>query len=77
MLLRATTLECNNKESKELIPEMKQRRLRAIALQRAKEKNPIVLLQYCKKCMMDSTIIISHFGGTNNTLADYIQTLRV
>mgnify|MGYP007022921225 CR=1 FL=1 len=52
----------NKKRSKELIPKMKQRRLRAITLQGAIEKNE----------WFDSTIIISPFGGTNNIFADIV-----
>ena len=40
------------------------RRLRAIILQWAIEKSPLLLLQYLK---IDS---ILHFGGTNNIFAD-------
>ena len=41
-------MESIKKRRKELLPEIKQRRLRAITLQGAKEKFPILLLQQWK-----------------------------
>jgi hypothetical protein len=41
-------------------------------LQRAIEKSPILLSQYWKFELLDSTIIISYFGGSNNIFADCI-----
>ena len=43
-----------------------------ITLQGAKEKSPILLLQYCKNEWLDGTIIISYFGGSNNIFAECI-----
>ena len=48
------------KRSKELIPKKKQRRLRLKTLQKA-----------LRKGQLDSIIIISVFGGTNNIFANY------
>ena len=63
---RALTLEKEMKErSKKIIAKIMQRRLRAITFQKAKEYLPILLLKNGK---LDSTIIISHFGGTNNII---------
>ena len=50
---------------------MKQRRLRAITLQRAIEKSPILLSHYWQNEWLDDIIIISNFGGTNNIFAEY------
>ena len=38
---------------------------RAITKLGAIEKGPIVISQYCKNKELDSTIVISHFKGTN------------
>ena len=51
--------------SKEIIPKMKQRRLRAIILEGAKKIKRRIL----KKGKLDSTIIISHFVDTNYIFA--------
>ena len=52
------------KRSKELILKIKQRK--AITLQRATEKRPILLLQYWKNKKFDSTKISLRSGSTNN-----------
>ena len=49
---------------------MKHRRLRAITLQGALEKSPILLLQHWKNEYIESNIFILHFGGTNNIFAN-------
>ena len=49
--------------SKEITPKMKQRRLRAITLQGALEKSPILISQYWKNEWLDINIIISFFWG--------------
>ena len=47
-----------------------QRGLRVVTLQGATEKSLILLSQYWKFEGLDSTIIISYFGGSNNIFAD-------
>ena len=47
-----------------------QRGLRVITLQGAIEKSPILLSQYWKNELLDGSIIISYFGGSNNIFAD-------
>ena len=47
-----------------------QRGLRVISLQGAIEKSPILLSQYWKNELLDGTIIISYFGGSNNIFTD-------
>ena len=74
---RAITVErVLKKRSKELIQEMKQRRLRVMSLQGAIEKSPILLLQYWKIDLFDRVPKINlHFGGTNNiSRHDRIET---
>ena len=46
-----------------------------ITLQGAIEKSPILLSQYWKNERLDSTIIISHFGGSNNICWHVIEIL--
>ena len=68
---RAITLEREpSKKSKELFQKKVQRGLRVITLQEAIEKSPILLSQYWIFDWFDGTIIISYFGGSNNTFAD-------
>ena len=43
---------------------------RAITLQGAIEKSPILLSQYWKNKWLNSNITISYFGGSNNIFAD-------
>jgi hypothetical protein len=47
-----------------------ERGLRVITLQGAIEKSPILLSQYWKNELLDGSIIISYFGGSNNIFAD-------
>ena len=54
------------KRSKELIPKLKQRILRAISLQDAKEKSTIIFDK------LDGTKIILHFGCTNIIFVDFM-----
>ena len=62
---RAITIEREEKRIKEIIPKIKQRRLRAITSQGAIEKSSILLSQYCENLKLDNTIIISYFWKTN------------
>ena len=54
-----------------------QRVLRVITLQGAKEKSPILLSQYWKTELLDGTIIISYFAGSNNTFVDCTVFLHI
>ena len=45
--------------------------LRVITLQGAIEKSTILLSQYWKNELLDGTIIICYFGGSNNIFADF------
>ena len=48
------------------------RGLRVITLQGAMEESPILVSQYWKNQLLDGTIIISYFDGSNNIFAEYI-----
>ena len=48
-----------------MVPKRMQIGLRVITLQGAIEKSSILLSQYWKNEWLDSTIIISYFGGSN------------
>ena len=54
-----------------------QRGLRVITLQGAIEKSPIFLSQYWKNELLDGTIIISYFGGSNNIFAECTYELML
>ena len=62
--------EAIKKRSKELIPKRMQIGLNVITLQGVIEKSPILLSQYWKIEWLDGSIIISHFGGSNNIFDD-------
>jgi hypothetical protein len=47
-----------------------QKGLRVITLQGAIKKSSILLSQYWKNELLDGSIIISYFGGSNNIFAD-------
>ena len=47
-------------------------RLRVITLHEATEKSFNIAIRYWKNEWLDTTIIISYFGGINNIFADYI-----
>ena len=44
--------------------------LKLISLQGSIEKSPILLSQYWKNELLDGSIIITYFGGSNNIFAD-------
>ena len=50
------------------IAELMQRELIMITLRGAIEKSPIFLSQYWKNELLDGTIIISYYGGSNNDI---------
>ena len=54
-----------------------QRGLRVITLQGAIDKSPIFLSQYWKNELLDGTIIISYFSGSNNIYDIYEFTYHL
>ena len=75
---RVITLEGEPLKKKQLTDTKKDERgLRVITLQGAIKKSLILLSQYRKNEWLDSTIIISYFGDSNNIFAGCICTLLI
>ena len=60
-----------------MIPKWMQKGLTVITLQEAIKKSPILLSQYLKNDLLDGTVVISYFGGSNNIFTDCIVYMKI